>query len=586
MSKARGLITGEDLESRSSGMYDSVDNVRIAAMSKAGLKKVGLKYTTRHTTGMGTPYGFAWSKDGLHLYITYSGDFIQHRICTTPFNTSGSSIQATFQHAEWESGCNFVDISPDGRYLYLGGTTRDSMIQFTLATPFNIATTPDNTTFTAGYEQINKRLNNIFNLGTSDSSIRGSDFNNDGTKFYLVGFADDNILQFSLSTAYEVGTQSYDGAYALGGDGLSTPYNIRWNNDGTKFFIVNYQADDIVEYSVSNAYDVTSGTITEGTNFDVSSYESNVLDVAFNADGTQMFIIGNGGDEVNEWTLSTGFDLSSTVTHVSATSLGMGNPASFDFNPTGTKMVVVDFDNDHIKAFNLSPGFDSSSITSNYEAIDLSPTQWDAAPSGATYITNYWATPASCRFNGDGTTITILDRSGSSYDKAISLPLTTAYELSSFTDGTLRYTTNGGDNPVEARFNPDGTKVYIADGSDDKIYQYSLAKPYALGRGSTAATYDGVSASLTSADPILRGFDFGPDGKSIYTIGNSNDTIGHFTLSSPYDVTSTVTYSGSVDTTPYEGSPQCIRIVNTPNGYKLHFMGTSADKIMEMDLNF
>ncbi len=36
MSKARGLITGGDFESRSSGMYDSVDNVRIAAISQAG----------------------------------------------------------------------------------------------------------------------------------------------------------------------------------------------------------------------------------------------------------------------------------------------------------------------------------------------------------------------------------------------------------------------------------------------------------------------------------------------------------------------------------------------------------------------
>ena len=52
MSKARGLITGGDFESRSSGMYDSVDNVRIAAISQAGLKKVGSQQTNLYTTGM------------------------------------------------------------------------------------------------------------------------------------------------------------------------------------------------------------------------------------------------------------------------------------------------------------------------------------------------------------------------------------------------------------------------------------------------------------------------------------------------------------------------------------------------------
>ena len=90
MSKARGLITGGNFESRSSGMYDSVDNVRIAAISQAGLKKVGMEQKNLYTTGLSVPYSFAWSPDGLHLYLAYSGDYIKHIQCTSPFNTSGS----------------------------------------------------------------------------------------------------------------------------------------------------------------------------------------------------------------------------------------------------------------------------------------------------------------------------------------------------------------------------------------------------------------------------------------------------------------------------------------------------------------
>jgi hypothetical protein len=376
-----------------------------------------------------------------------------------------------------------------------------------------------------------------------------------------------------------------NGAYSLGGDGLTTPYSLRWNNDGTKFFVVNYGTDAVVEYSVSNAYDVTSGTITEGTNFTTTSYESNPYDVGFNADGTQMFVIGNGSDKIHEWTLSTGFDLSSTVTYVSGTALGTTNPAHFDFNPTGTKLVVIDYSADTVKAYNLSTGFDSSTI-SNYETLDLSPTQWAPAPSGSAYLTNYFATPSGCRFNGDGTTITFLDRYSSSYDKAVSIPLTTAYELSSFSDGCIDLVTRGSDLPSSFRFNPDGTKCYVLDGTDDKIYQWSLAVPYVLGRGITAMVYDGASSSLTSSDASLRGFDFTPDGKGIFTCGNTTDTIAHFTLSVPFDVTSTLTYMASVDTTSFEADPQDVRVVNTPNGYKLHFLGAGSDKIFEMDINF
>ena len=584
MSKARGLITGGDFESRSSGMYDSVDNIRVAAISQSGLKKVGSQQTNLYTTNTSIPYSFAWSPDGLHLYLAYNGDYIKHIECTSPFNTSGSSEQATFNCSQYDTSTWCMEVSPNGRYLYFGGTTRDTINQFTMENQWEISSAPTNNLFNPGYEQQNKRLDNIFAIGSGDSSLRGCEFNGDGTKFYLIGYGDDNIQQFTLSTAYKVGTASYDGAYSLGGDGLTTPYSIRWNNNGTKFFAVDFTLDSVVEYSVSNAYDVTSGTITEGTNYSVSSYESQPFDVAFNTDGTKMFVIGTGSDKIHEWTLSTGFDLSSTVTYISGTSI-TSNPTGLDFNPDGTKLIVIDYTADTINAYNLSTGFDSSTI-SNYESIDLSTTTWAPSPTGTNYLTNYISAPTGCRFNGDGTTFTVLDVASTSYDKAVSFPLTTAYELSSFTDGSVDFLTRGGDFPVSFRFNPDGTKCYVLDGTDDKIYQWSLAVPYVLGRGSTVMTYDGVSSSLTSSDPALKGFDFTPDGKGIFTCGNSTDTIGHFTLSVPYDVTSTLTFVAAIDTTSFESDPLDVRVVNTLNGYKLHFLGAGSDKIFEMDINF
>lgn len=603
MSRARGLITGDGLESRTSGMYDFEDNVRIASISNkgsGGLRKIGLEDRQLRVTGFTYPYSFAWSPDGLHLYIAYNGDYIIHYTVNTPFTDDGISTQATFNTTQYDSDTIAIEISPDGRYLYFGGYVRDGVLQFTMTSAFNIASSPNNTTFSPGYEQSNKRLDNIFSIGTSDSSIRGIEFNNDGTKMYLVGFQDDNIQQFSLSTAYAVGTASYDGAYNVGADGLSYPYGMRWNNDGTKMFVVNYYTDTIVEYSVSNAYDVTSGTITEGTNFSTSSYESSPFDVAFNSDGTKMYVIGNGGDEVNEWSLSTGFDLSSTVTHVSATSLGLTNPAAFDISPDGTFMAVVDYNSDTLKGFTLSTPFDSSTISAT-QSIDLSSDRWPSGPSGTAYLTNYWITPAGCRFNGDGTTITILDRYNVNVDKAVSVPLVVPYDVRGFADGAVDGYTEGVGSPNTFRFSPDGTKFYIMDSSDDAIYQWSLHTPYVLGRGSTTAVYDGKTASLSSADAIQQSFDWTPDGKGIFVCGSDTDTISFWEVEIPYDITSTVTYAHKIDITGWEISPREIRVVNCYNankdtayaagnprtaGWKLHILGTGSKIIYEHDINF
>jgi len=50
--------------------------------------------------------------------------------------------------------------------------------------------------------------------------------------------------------------------------------------------------------------------------FSVASQETVPTGLAFNNDGTKMFVVGVVGDDVNEYTLSTGFDLTSTVTFV------------------------------------------------------------------------------------------------------------------------------------------------------------------------------------------------------------------------------------------------------------------------------
>ena len=81
MSRARGLISGANVESRTSGMYDSEDNIRISAISTDGLHKVAMENKSIWVTGQTYPYDFAWSPDGLHLYLAYNGDYIRHYTC-------------------------------------------------------------------------------------------------------------------------------------------------------------------------------------------------------------------------------------------------------------------------------------------------------------------------------------------------------------------------------------------------------------------------------------------------------------------------------------------------------------------------
>ena len=64
--------------------------------------------------------------------------------------------------------------------------------------------------------------------------------------------------------------------------------------------------------------------------------------MAFSSNGAKMFVIGNVGDDVNEYALSIPFD-ASTRSFVDATSIATQetNPRGMAFSSNGTKMFVI-----------------------------------------------------------------------------------------------------------------------------------------------------------------------------------------------------------------------------------------------------
>ena len=50
--------------------------------------------------------------------------------------------------------------------------------------------------------------------------------------------------------------------------------------------------------------------VTFVDSFDIKSQEQVPVGLAFNTDGTKMFVLGSSGNDVNEYTLTTGFDVS------------------------------------------------------------------------------------------------------------------------------------------------------------------------------------------------------------------------------------------------------------------------------------
>jgi len=67
-------------------------------------------------------------------------------------------------------------------------------------------------------------------------------------------------------------------------------------------YVVGWDGNDINEYTLSTAFDVSTASFEDS--FSVNSEDSDPAALAFSSDGTKMFVVGADGEDVNEYTLS------------------------------------------------------------------------------------------------------------------------------------------------------------------------------------------------------------------------------------------------------------------------------------------
>ena len=83
-------------------------------------------------------------------------------------------------------------------------------------------------------------------------------FNNNGTVLYVAGRTDDVIYKYDLTTPYDVSTGVYDAVVLDVSSESPNPYSMLFNNDGTIFYMLDYNSDAVFAYPLVTAYDLSS----------------------------------------------------------------------------------------------------------------------------------------------------------------------------------------------------------------------------------------------------------------------------------------------------------------------------------------
>jgi hypothetical protein len=419
-------------------------------------------------------------------------------------------------------------------------------------------------------------LSNSFSVSAQEATPFDIAFNTDGTKMFIVGDTSDNVTEYSLSTAFDLSTKSYSQAFSVASQ-ETNPYGLFFSPDGTKMFVVGQASDNVNEYTLSTGFDVSTASITN--TFNVSSQESIPTGVTFNNSGTKMYIVGNTSS-VYQYTLSTAFNVS-TASYDSVSfsvSSEAPNARGIIFNSDGTEMLISSVNTDKIFKYSLSTGFDIS--TASYTSISLSVSQTD---------------PWGMAFNADRSKLFLPNYANSTVYE-YTLPLALTLGTGSFAsadvgktieanDGVFVLTATSGsyvettaptsyDQVASGSWEMYGVVYNAADG-DLELSNYD--DTYNL---SVASFVD--SFSVASQDGGPTGLAFSADGTKMFVCGTDGEDVNEYTLSTAFDV-STASFVDSFSVAAQENAPQDLAF-NT-DGTKMFVLGSTGDDVNEYTLS-
>ncbi len=551
------------------------------------------------------PRGLAFSSDGDKMFVVgATGSDVNEYALSTPFSITTANFTDSFSVSGQDTFPAGLAFSSDGDKMLVAGLFGRDVNEYALSTPFSITTA---------------NFTDSFSVSDQDTSPVGLAFSSDGDKMFVVGATGSDVNEYALSTPFSITTANFTDSFSVS-DQDTSPVGLAFSSDGDKMFVVGATGRDVNEYALSTPFSITTANFTDS--FSVSDQDTSPVGLAFSSDGDKMFVVGATGRDVNEYALSSAFDITVTgqanqpPTFVSATlDRGTGVLAvTFSEIIDATPSTDIDPTKFHIREKNTSTGGVTLSAaelgttsgsatvsftltTAKLAAVNALTTPELTIDPGAVQDTSgtaFAATfdvstavftdsfsvsaqddlPRGLAFSSDGDKMFVVGATGSDVNEyALSTPfsITTA----NFTDS---FSVSGQDTfPAGLAFSSDGDKMLVAGLFGRDVNEYALSTPFSI---TTANFTDSFSVSDQDTSPV--GLAFSSDGDKMFVVGATGSDVNEYALSTPFSIT-TANFTDSFSVSDQDTSP--VGLAFSSDGDKMFVVGATGSDVNEYALS-
>ncbi|MDR9367294.1 MAG: Ig-like domain-containing protein, partial [Balneolaceae bacterium] len=202
-----------------------------------------------------------------------------------------------------------IDFKPDGSVLYVDDRILEVVHQFELSSDWEVETAS---------------LDYAFDISDQQQAVRGTQFSPDGEKMFLMDTGRQEVLEYNVSTPFDLRSASYKGAFSVASESVS-PEGLTFKPDLSAFYVTANLENYVHQYKIST---IDSGESTVSANkgkiIADGSAEGRITVVARDNDGDRIIgreisLSSNSSsadiDEVNSKTNSDGeayFDVSNS----------------------------------------------------------------------------------------------------------------------------------------------------------------------------------------------------------------------------------------------------------------------------------